>query len=313
MHDHAWNRASNSTLTVDDDSCQLPPLTEVELREDAISVIGCVDDLGGGADKETGGTDFWCTSEASIATVFATGAEPVVSVSGSHDADVYRLAVTLTERGEYEDALAVAEDRLASLTGHQVGASVITPLWMLKATVLGLMGRHRESLQCYQSLVAAADKPANSEVLVMNRADRANILYACGRLCLALKDCGMAIDYYTQELEVTVDLVGSDCHPSVSRIHHQIAHVYKECLGELDLSLRHLSKALQVELAYLEQLKASCRSCANSRANGNTACCPTHTEALRGALQQVRQTKLQLGRTHFELGDLNQAIRLTLH
>jgi hypothetical protein len=137
---------------------------------------------------------------------------------------------------------------------------------------------------------------------------------------LALKDFGMAIEYYTQELEATVDLVGSHCYPSVSRIHHQIAHVYKECLGELALSVKHLSRALQAELAYLEQVQGSCRSCANflgwnavRDANSNTACCPTHTEALQGALKQVRHTKLQIGRTHFELGDLNQAIRLTLH
>lgn len=222
----------------------------------------------------------------------------------------YRRAVRLAESSEFDPALAATEERISLSVGSQTPeGELLGSLMMLKANILGRMGLYPESLKCYQQLLRLADT-ASEGAAQLTLADRANVMYACGRLCASMKDYTLAIDYYKEELTATVDFVGSDAHPSVSRIYHQIAHVYKEGLGELSSSLEHLKLALQSEVACLgnaERARASCPNCTK------LAHCPAHHDAVQQAQQQLCETKRRMGRIHYELGDLNQAIRLTLN
>jgi tetratricopeptide (TPR) repeat protein len=223
----------------------------------------------------------------------------------------YRRALGLAESCEYDLALAATEKGINDSIGSKTpDGELMGSLMMLKANILGRMGRYHQSLECYQLLLSLSENEASKGATQIALADRANVLYACGRLCASMKDFSSAIDYYKRELIATVDFVGSDAHPSVSRIHHQIAHVYKEGLGELSLSLEYLKLALQSEkacLATAEKARSSCPNCTNQ------ALCPAHHEVVQQARQQLCETKRRMGRIYYELGDLNQAIRLTLN
>jgi tetratricopeptide (TPR) repeat protein len=221
----------------------------------------------------------------------------------------YRRAQSLAESCEYDLALVAAEEGIdLSVASQAPDRALLGSLMMLKANILGRMGCYRRSLACYQSLLRLTD--ATERAASISLADRANVLYACGRLCESMKDYTLAIDFYKQELIATIDFVGSDAHPSVSRIRHQIAHVYKEGLGELSSSLEYLKLALQSETACLGNAEKARASCPDCRKHLH---CPAHQEEIQQAQQQVRETKRRMGRIHYELGDLNQAIRLTLN
>lgn len=236
----------------------------------------------------------------------------LLPVSPTRCADFsYRRAVGLADSCEYDRALAATEEGILLSIGSKEpdGGELLGSLMMLKASILGRMGHYRESLEGYQSLLRSADV-ASEGAAKISLADRANVLYACGRLCASMGDYSSAIDYYKQELGPTVEFVGSDAHPSVSRIHHHIADVYKEGLGELSSSLEYLTLALQSETACLGNAEKARASCSMCRKHAN---CPVHHEILLQAQQQLRETKRRMGRIHYELGDLNQAIRLTLN
>jgi tetratricopeptide (TPR) repeat protein len=168
----------------------------------------------------------------------------------------------------------------------------------IKGDVFFRLGRHEESLECYeQALHEVASSPA----------DKAELLYTMGRLCVKLGRVRSAITYFTRELAITKQELGSN-HLSVSRVLHQLAKLYDEGLGEHKMALLKYNKALGVELAVLQECHVQVTACVNCNPVTHRMC-SRHGNMQRQISTQIRETKRCQGRVHYKLGDLERAMQ----
>lgn len=128
---------------------------------------------------------------------------------------------------------------------------------------------------------------------------------------------------------------------ALSRIHHELARLHKVARGDGSRALKHYEQALQVELSVYQQLTRAAPfltplvNCTKRQQNRNlqtkhgsrslpgrgggggqrrgSCCCSCArcTDLLETA-QQIRETKRAMGRIHFELGDFDKAVKLSL-
>ena len=125
---------------------------------------------------------------------------------------------------------------------------------------------------------------------------------------------------------------------ALSRIHHELARLHKVARGDGSRALQHYEQALQVELSVYQQLTRAAASltpltnCTKRQPNrtlptkhgsrslpgggrqrGSCSCCSCArcTDLLETA-QQIRETKRAMGRIHFEQGDFDKAVKLSL-
>jgi tetratricopeptide (TPR) repeat protein len=199
----------------------------------------------------------------------------------------------------------------------------------LQAQVWGRMGCFRKSLNAYQGILAYSESQQQSCTASSGTAsatntptDQANLLYTCGKLSVSLNEFVAALDYYRRELELTVrtvphtDTNGSSCHYTnnlaVARIYHEMARVSKQGLRDAEQALGYYQEALTVEMSVWKNLKAkitgSCLCCSG----GRNKKCATLTARLQEVQHQIQDTKRCMGRIHFEQGDIDQALRLSL-
>lgn len=175
-------------------------------------------------------------------------------------------------------------------------SSIRLQLLQTKGDVYCRLGRMSESLQVYQDALEE----------VVNPAEKAKLLYTLGRLCVRLKHVRLAISYFTRELEITEAELGRH-HLSVSRVLHELSKLYDEGLGEHKMALMKLHKALQIELAVLQECHFAITKC--SHCNQEThRMCANHAATQREISNQIRETKKAQGRIHFKLGDFEKAL-----
>jgi tetratricopeptide (TPR) repeat protein len=187
----------------------------------------------------------------------------------------------------------------ARKTDDGVGNTGVIRLQLLqtKGDVLYRLGRMDESMEVYQQALLEAKNPA----------DKAKLLYTMGRLCIRLRRTREAISFFTRELEITQQELGVN-HLSVSHIYHELAKLYDEGLGEQKMALMKYNKALQIELAVLQECHfavATCQKC-NPVAH---KMCDMHFNMHSQVTGQIRETKKCQGRMHFKLGDFDKALK----
>jgi tetratricopeptide (TPR) repeat protein len=194
-----------------------------------------------------------------------------------------------------DKALELLEAAASSL--EYAEPSIRLELLQTKGDVYCRLGRMDESLQVYQCALEE----------VVNPAEKAKLLYTLGRLCVRLKHVRLAISYFTQEMEITEAELGKQ-HLSVSRVLHELAKLYDEGLGEHKMAMMKLRKALDIELAVLQECHFSITKC--PKCNQVThRMCPQHAALQRDVSNQIRETKKMQGRIHFKLGDFERALQ----
>jgi tetratricopeptide (TPR) repeat protein len=168
-----------------------------------------------------------------------------------------------------------------------------------------------ESLKVYQKALEEVVHPSEEHAKVVNPAEHAKLLYTLGRLCIRLKQFRGAINYFTCELGITQRELGQN-HLSVSRVLHELAKLYDEGLGEQKQALMKLNKALQIEIAVLQECHYSITQC--HKCNPVThRMCSMHGNLLKDITVQIRETKKAQGRIHFKLGDFEKALKTSFH
>ena len=197
-------------------------------------------------------------------------------------------------------------------------SQVAVELFLLqtKADVLFRLGKMEQSLHVYEGALGAMNHPDAN----VNPADKAKILYTMGRLCARLKRYRRAIDYFTQELEITQVTLGY--HLSVSRVLHELARLYDEGLGDYRMALLKYKEAFRVEYTVLQQCQLAIPNCEDCLAKRRTPKrpnssvpsrpCPVHFNLQRDVAQQIRETKKCQGRLHFKLGDFQKALQTSM-
>jgi tetratricopeptide (TPR) repeat protein len=153
------------------------------------------------------------------------------------------------------------------------------------------------SMLVYQQALNEAKSPA----------DKAKLLYTMGRLCIRLRRTREAISFFTRELEITKQELGVN-HLSVSHIYHELAKLYDEGLGEQKMALMKYNKALQIELAVLQECHYAVATCERCNPIAHRMCEP-HSTMHTQVTGQIRETKKSQGRMHFKLGDFDKALR----
>ena len=209
------------------------------------------------------------------------------------------MATVYISTQDLDKALEQLELATANKNHHQGDdhSSLRLQLLQTKGDVFFRLGRMEESLKVYQE--ALQD--------VVNPAEKAKLLYTVGRLCIRLKRLREAVVYFTKELDITQRELGQN-HLSCSRILHELARLYDEGLGEHKMALMKLNKALQIELAVLQECHYAITQC--HKCNPVThRMCSMHANKQQEISMQIRETKKCQGRIHFKLGDFQKALK----
>jgi tetratricopeptide (TPR) repeat protein len=182
-------------------------------------------------------------------------------------------------------------------TGKATISAIRLQLLQTKGDVYCRLGRMDESLQVYQQALRETKNPA----------EEAKLLYIMGRLCIRMGRTRDAISCFTHELEITQRELGAH-HLSVSVIYQSIAKIYEE-ISDYNMSIYYYNKALKIELSVMQDLHSvvsSCSKCDTARM------CDVHVNIRSQLLGQIRETKKNLGRIHFKLGDFDGALKASL-
>jgi len=207
------------------------------------------------------------------------------------------MAEIYIAEGELDMALEKLEMAAKKMEDEGDTGVIRLQLLQTKGDVLYRLGRMDGSMLVYQQALKEAKLPA----------DKAKLLYTMGRLCIRLRRTKEAISFFTQELQITQSELGVN-HLSVSHIYHELAKLYDEGLGEQKMALMKYNKALQIELAVLQECHfavATCQKC-NPVAH---RMCDMHSNMHTQVTGQIRETKRSQGRMHFKLGDFDKALR----
>jgi tetratricopeptide (TPR) repeat protein len=208
-----------------------------------------------------------------------------------------QMAELYIGEGELDMALEKLESAARKMD-HDGDTGVIRlQLLQTKGDVLYRLGRMDASMLVYQQALNEAKSPA----------DKAKLLYTMGRLCIRLRRTREAISFFTRELEITKQELGVN-HLSVSHIYHELAKLYDEGLGEQKMALMKYNKALQIELAVLQECHYAVATCERCNPIAHRMCEP-HSTMHTQVTGQIRETKKSQGRMHFKLGDFDKALR----
>lgn len=169
-------------------------------------------------------------------------------------------------------------------------------LLQTKGDVYWRLGRMEESMQVYKKALQETKNPA----------EEAKILYIMGRLNICMGRARDAITYFTHELEITQRELGVH-HLSVSVIYQSIASLFED-LSDYKMGIYYYNKALKIELAVMQDLHSSVTSCTQC----DTRMCDVHANIHSQVPGQIRETKKNLGRIHFKLGDFDGALKASL-
>lgn len=179
--------------------------------------------------------------------------------------------------------------------------AIRSQLLQLKGDVYCRLGRMDESMQVYQQAFKETQNPA----------EKAKLLYIMGRLCIRMGRTRNAITCFMHELEITEHELGSH-HLSVSVIYHELAKLYDEGLGLHKVAMQNYNKALEIELAVMDDLRSTIASCNKCDAVCSHRACDAHANIHAQVQGQIRETKKCMGRIHFNLGDFDGAMKAGL-
>ena len=202
------------------------------------------------------------------------------------------------------------------------------------------LGRLDESLQAFTEATELLLRSASASSITA--AEKAKLLFIMGRLCVLLRQPRKAIDYFSQELEVTKSTLGFH-HLNVSLVLHEIACLYDDGLSDYGKALDTYEEAYRVEYGVLQQCQLAkqicteCQRCnelpakerqqktvgrgrqlrrrragdrdTNDMTTTRQRCCPGHLAIQCEVAKRIRETKRCQGRLHYKLGDLDKALQ----
>jgi tetratricopeptide (TPR) repeat protein len=175
-------------------------------------------------------------------------------------------------------------------------------LFQIQAEALVRLGRFSEALSVYVQILGLMDDELEGDQVV-TVTDRADILYACGRASVRLRDYNAALGFFQQELQ----LVAKQKPLIAARVYHEMAHIYKNILGDSDKALVYYQHALTAEtLVYkcLVQQSQECCSATDTR-------CAKHRVQIQSVVEAIQTTRKAIGRVYYEHGDLTKAFRIS--
>jgi len=187
------------------------------------------------------------------------------------------------------------EDR--SNKGSTIGA-IRSQLLQVKGEVYCRLGKMDDSMKVYKQALQEVQNPA----------EKAKLLYMMGRLYTRMGRIQCAISCFMQELEVTERELGIN-HLSVSTIYHELAKLYDEGPGLHRVGIQKYDKALQIEIAVMEDISSAVGSCIQCDID---RMCEAHAAIHTQVEGQIRETKKSMGRIHFKLGDFDGAMKAGL-
>jgi tetratricopeptide (TPR) repeat protein len=221
-------------------------------------------------------------SSSSLSTSAAD--DDVLQKNETKARDYFTRALNLAERSEQYRALDLIEAGLALLPDTACDTLYIS-LQEWRAHLLGQMQHYTECLAVYQTLLSRTRNEASDEV-------RANWYFACARLSIRLREYQKALDYYQEELTCT-SLSTPSMLLAMSRICHDSAKVAHKALGDLPLALNYYQEALKAEHEYLKLADVGAEE----------------HERMRRVLLETQRC---MGRIHFEMGNVDQAIAMSM-
>jgi tetratricopeptide (TPR) repeat protein len=221
--------------------------------------------------------------------------EPTINVQPVDSKSCMRLALGFVDQGLWNRALEMAQEGLSLLPlslfhdphDHDISRR---RLWEIQGHALGSLGEYEESLDVYQYIIAHDS---------LHPSECADLLYSCGRLCVRLRNFQQAAAFYLEELDITVLWLGSE-NIAVARIYHELARLNKHGMFDPTAALSNLQQALSIELIAFKRIQQDMIEC-----GCGTLC--HHRTLLRETAQQIRETKIQIGRIYFEQGDMERA------
>lgn len=197
------------------------------------------------------------------------------------------------------------------------------------------LGDYKASRLRYQLLLETLQKNES-----INYYKLANICYTCGQLSRKLNDYSLASHYFQLELEYTSKFTSSTTRSTTStgtnehnttttttsastdfcmaKCYHALAKLHQYDMGDADASIQYYQQALLLEQAAFIKIKNNlCTKCEettidDSNNNNNEYYCEHIINQLKYMQQQIQDTKRCIGRIHFQNGNLDQALRLTI-
>jgi len=229
----------------------------------------------------------------------------------------YSLAVKETDLAL--QALRQSDDDNSDNSKHQVEILEML-LHQFKADMLCRRGCIAESRDVYMILLERTRRSAQRGPV-----DVANILFVLGKLSVRLKDFTGAIDYFSEELEITkrvlaafeeskhqsTERAAENQHPqlAVSQILHELARVAEMGLMDFPMAIDYYQQALKME----QKVYQECKRQQQRKKNKKRPASPLEDASLlKDAKQQIAETKQCLGRVHFRMGDFSRAVKTTL-
>ncbi len=212
----------------------------------------------------------------------------------------YERAVQCAGNQDFEQSLQHVEAGLQLLQDKDDKELTGTML-QLQAQVLGQMGRFAQSLELYTGLLERWHNDQRHD-----KAELANLYYACGHLSVHLGQYEQALDYYQHELRVTQSVVAH--HATIARIYHEMARVCKLGLQDSNRALEYHQQAFQLEQEHYKQAIRATRTCQNCTSTP----CKQHEHTIKEVRGMMLESRRGMGRIYFEQGDFERGVQLSI-
>ena len=321
------NNNNATTTTSVDPQCQQPP----QQRSSQLSHLSECHQLllafdPSDATNDSTSTDLYQSLWQELAQAYGVMGEEELALGCSqsrmqHWSSIHDVALghydqalgVYTPAGQYSLALKEVELAMAtlrrcdgnskrSINPDDNETKVTESLWMkfyqFKADILCRMGRIGESIDNYKIVLEWNRTSSNR-----GEVDAANVLFILGKLSVRNKDFQGALDYFTEELQMTKTVVGNT-HLAISKILHELARVAESGLMDFPMAVQYYQEALQVERGVYQQCKREQQE--------QKLISAASAALLKDAKSQIGETKQCLGKLHFKLGDFNRAVKTTL-
>ena len=213
----------------------------------------------------------------------------------------FQKAMSLVSSHQWDRALQEAQQGLQQLP--DCSSSMYWKLLTVQAEVHGRTGDYLTSLAIYERVLEHATTTSSSTWLVSSLS---SLYYACGRLCVYLRDYASAVRYYTAELVHTRQALADDDSLAVARIYHDLARVAQCGVGDWEQAVVYYRQALSIEVVVWKRNQLLLQQLPVDSVDRKQ-----REEDLQEAACQIEETRKCMGRIQFALGEIDEAMRLS--
>lgn len=189
---------------------------------------------------------------------------------------------------------------LSSLTESE---SLMTEGLLEEAKEAQAQGDYRLCLELYQKLIQRIEQHETGSEVVL-----ANLSYTCSRLARRLGDFPLAYRHAQDELRYTQQCSSPGCVTSDQ--YCDLAEICQYGLGDSKTAMTHYKTALALEEGRLHRIRKTVRLCPRCKSHKMRDLCSEHAAEAMEIHEQMKETKQCIGRIHFELGNVAEALRM---